>query len=150
MSVWRTLLLSVAVLGTVALYFVLRPAPAPAPAAETVAVPAAAQPASTVSSAPASAAPASAALPEYALNVGASSPAAPLMARQGDVIKLTVLSPDAGEVMLHGYPTALEVQPGTPASVEIKLGRSGRFAVHFHNDQTGAHKALGELVVRKH
>ncbi len=146
MAVWRTLLLAAAVLGMAGLYFVLRPAPTPPPPAPT------AEPAAAIGAPPASAA-ASAApavvMQEYLVNVGAAAPAAALTARQGEIIKLVVLSPDAGEVMLHGYPTALEVQPGVPASVEIKLGRSGRFAVHFHNDQTGAHKALGELVVRK-
>lgn len=145
MAVWRTLLLLAAMLGMAGLYFVLRPEPAPIPANVAPAAPVAVLPPASA----AASAPPAVLIQEYLVNVGAAAPAAALTARQGEVIKLTVLSPDAGEVMLHGYPTALEVAPGVPASVEIKLGRSGRFAVHFHNDQTGAHKALGELVVRK-
>lgn len=117
-----------------ALFIVLRPDPAPAPA-DRAAVPAAADPA----------VPPREVLADITVQDGrrVSGPAL-IAATQGQVLRLRVSSNRADEMHLHGYDRTLKLAAGAPAELTLELALSGRFEIELHH----AHSALAVLEVQ--
>ena len=63
---------------------------------------------------------------------------------KGNLVRITVTSDVADELHVHGYDKTLKLPPGTPASIELRVDRTGLFEVETHS----SHLVLFQLVVR--
>jgi hypothetical protein len=61
--------------------------------------------------------------------------------RLGDVVKLTVISKQAGAVGVHGLSTIEAIHPGESVAIKFRSIYSGRFPLHFHGTD-GSHFEL--------
>lgn len=112
-----TIVVALAVLGLVGLFFALRPAPeeAAGPQERTV---------------------------DVEILGGAMSPAE-IAVGEGDRVTLGISADHPVEFHLHGYDLEEEVSPGEPAELSFAADITGRFAVENHDTET----ELGELIV---
>lgn len=63
--------------------------------------------------------------------------------RQGDTVRIEVLSDAHDEVHLHGYDYTLNLQPGARGVLQFEAVHSGRFELELHH----GHEVLGALTV---
>lgn len=63
---------------------------------------------------------------------------------KGNLVRITVTSDVADELHVHGYDKSLALPAGTPASIELRVDRTGLFEVETHS----SHLVLFQLVVR--
>lgn len=83
-------------------------------------------------------------------------PAQPQVLRvnHGDVVRLRLMSAEAGEIHLHGYRLELKLTPGTAAELTFNARATGRYRVEWHRSgaaaKSGSHHgpALAMLEVR--
>jgi plastocyanin len=70
---------------------------------------------------------------------------------QGDVVELTWISDEAGELHLHGYDIAFEVAPAGPTVITFEAHATGRYPVTSHGfgDETG-HRHATLLYIEVH
>ena len=72
-----------------------------------------------------------------------------LQARQGDRIALTVISPNQGELFIHGLDKHARLTPGSETTVAFTAERSGRYYIHFHGmDHSHTEVAVMEVAPR--
>jgi hypothetical protein len=69
--------------------------------------------------------------------------AAPVKSRvlhveKDDVVRLRVMSEEAGEIHLHGYRLALKLAPGIPGEMQFKARATGRFRIEWHGADAAA------------
>ncbi|GAA1513614.1 hypothetical protein GCM10009827_030270 [Dactylosporangium maewongense] len=63
---------------------------------------------------------------------------------KGNLVRITVTSDVADELHVHGYDKSLALPAGAPASLELRVDRTGLFEVETH----ASHLVLFQLVVR--
>ncbi|MEV4133300.1 hypothetical protein AB0J72_14165 [Dactylosporangium sp. NPDC049742] len=63
---------------------------------------------------------------------------------KGNLVRITVTSDVADELHVHGYDKSLTLPAGAPASLELRVDRTGLFEVETH----ASHLVLFQLVVR--
>lgn len=63
---------------------------------------------------------------------------------RGNLVRITVTSDVADELHVHGYDKTLTLPAGAPASIELRVDRTGLFEVETHS----SHLVLFQLVVR--
>jgi hypothetical protein len=63
---------------------------------------------------------------------------------KGNLVRITVTSDVADELHVHGYDRSLVLPAGAPASLELRVDRTGLFEVETHS----SHLVLFQLVVR--
>ncbi len=119
----------------------------PAPAAST----GAASPTAGATSAPASpvstASAISAVDKEVVVSVAkrkVTPPTGRIEVAKGNLVRITVTSDVADELHVHGYDKSLALPAGAPASLELRVDRTGLFEVETHS----SHLVLFQLVVR--
>jgi hypothetical protein len=121
-------------------------APAPAPSTTTAAAPGTGAP----SPAPGGTSQASAPVAvdrEVVVTVAkrkVTPPTGRIEVAKGSLVRVTVTSDVADELHVHGYDKTLTLPAGTPASIELRVDRTGLFEVETH----ASHLVLFQLVVR--
>ncbi|MFC5008652.1 hypothetical protein ACFPIJ_63915 [Dactylosporangium cerinum] len=63
---------------------------------------------------------------------------------KGSLVRITVTSDVADELHVHGYDKTLALPAGTPASIDLRVDKTGLFEVETHS----SHLVLFQLVVR--
>lgn len=123
-------------------------APAPAPSASTATAAAgtdAPSPTAGPSSAPPS--PVAAVDKEVVVTVAkkkVTPPTGRVEVAKGNLVRITVTSDVADELHVHGYDKSLALPAGAPASLDLRVDRTGLFEVETH----ASHLVLFQLVVR--
>jgi hypothetical protein len=124
------------------------PAPSPSTTTATAAGTDAPSPASGASTAPPSPAASVAAVDKEIVVTVARRKVTPPTGRvevaKGNLVRITVTSDIADELHIHGYDKTLALPAGTPASIELRVDRTGLFEVETHS----SHLVLLQLVVR--
>jgi hypothetical protein len=114
-------------------------------AATSAAAPASASPTSGPTSAPPS--PVAAFDKEVVVTVAkrkVTPPTGRVEVGKGSLVRITVTSDAADELHVHGYDKTLALPAGSPASIDLRVDRTGLFEVETHS----SHLVLFQLVVR--
>jgi hypothetical protein len=118
-------------------------------AATSAAAPASASPTSGPTSGPTSAPPSPVAAfdKEVVVTVAkrkVTPPTGRVEVGKGSLVRITVTSDVADELHVHGYDKTLALPAGSPASIDLRVDRTGLFEVEAHS----SHLVLFQLVVR--
>jgi hypothetical protein len=122
--------------------------PAPQPSTATATATDAPSPTAGATSAPASPVASPAAFDKEVVvtiaNKKVTPPTSRVEATRGGLLRITVTSDVPDELHVHGYDKSLRLTPGTPASLDLRLDRTGLFEVETHETDL----VLFQLVVR--
>lgn len=73
-----------------------------------------------------------------------SPPTGRIEVARGNLVRITVTSDVADELHVHGYDKTLKLPAGSPASIELRVDKTGLFEVETHS----SHLVLFQLLVR--
>ncbi|WP_327004926.1 hypothetical protein OHA72_59640 [Dactylosporangium sp. NBC_01737] len=121
--------------------------PAPAASTSIATVPGTDAPSPAAASTSAAASPVSAVDKEIVVTVAkrkVTPPTGRIEVGKGGLVRITVTSDVADELHVHGYDKTLTLPAGTPASLDLRVDRTGLFEVETHS----SHLVLFQLVVR--
>ncbi|MEV0562908.1 hypothetical protein [Dactylosporangium sp. NPDC050588] len=123
------------------------PAPAPSTTTATAAAAGADAPSPTAGTSSAPPSPAATFDKEIVVTVAkkkVTPPTGRVEVAKGNLVRITVTSDIADELHVHGYDKSLALPAGAPASLELRVDRTGLFEVETH----ASHLVLFQLVVR--